>query len=403
MKRQIPLSTAVLIALVTLMIAVAGTILSVFMIFPGVKILLGGIPQQPGMLAQKTEAIYALIEEYFLFDVEQQQLETAMFLGLTAGLDDVYAAYYTPEMMRDVSNDSQGNMVGIGVEVTAHKETGGLYINSVYENSPAYTGGLKPGDILIHAQGIDITPDTSAQAIRSIRGEEGGLVEVTVLRGETQIDFNLIRKKYEFQSVKSRMIEENGYIRITSFNQGTVEQFKHAVEELRAQGAKGLIFDLRNNGGGSLDSITEILDYLLPEGDIISATYRGGTTQVLATSDASEIDMPMVMLTNSSTASASELFVAAMKDYGKAQSVGEKTFGKGIMQSIIPLADGSGIEFTVAYFNPPSSKNFNGVGIPADYPVALTPEQLESFYTLDEHTDPQLQKAIEVLLGTQEG
>ena len=197
------------------------------------------------------------------------------------------------------------------------------------------------------------------------------------------------------------MINNAGYIKITDFNENTYDQFKEAVEDLVGnQNAQSLIFDVRNNTGGLVDPAIKMLDMLLPEGTIATATYRDGSTEVLGTSDASCVELPMVVLTNENTASAAELFTQALRDYGVAQSVGTTTYGKGVMQVTHSLKDGSAIRITVAQYNPPTSGNYDGVGLTPDYEVTLTEEQQQAFDTLDETTDPQLKKALEVLNAT---
>ena len=184
---------------------------------------------------------------------------------------------------------------------------------------------------------------------------------------------------------------------MSNFDETTVDDFKYAVSDLKSQGVKGLIFDVRNNPGGLLDSVADVLDYLLPEGDLVSETNKKGETKVLCTSDSSCIELPMVVLVDGETASAAELFAADLRDFKVAELVGQTTYGKGIMQGAFPLEDGSAIKMTIAYFNPHSGVNFNGVGLKPDYEVALTTEQKLNFDTLDETSDPQLMKAIEVL------
>ena len=194
------------------------------------------------------------------------------------------------------------------------------------------------------------------------------------------------------------MLSENvGYIAITGFNSNTVSQFNTALNAVMSQGAEGLVFDVRNNPGGTISSVSKILDRLLPEGPIVSATYKDGTTDILATSDATEINMPMVVVTNKSTASAAELFTQALKDYGKAVSVGDKTtYGKGTMQTTKKLNDGSALSITFAWCNPPKSANYDGVGVPADFEVALSAELASKISELDISEDTQLKKALEL-------
>ncbi|MFQ8600542.1 MAG: S41 family peptidase [Oscillospiraceae bacterium] len=212
---------------------------------------------------------------------------------------------------------------------------------------------------------------------------------------------DLVRRKMDIPTIDYRLIGANGFIRIKEFNDNTPEQFKAAIEDLQANGAKGLVFDVRNNGGGTIDSVAEMLDMLLPEGPIVTAYSKDGTEVVNKQSDANEINLPMCVLTNERTASAAELFACALRDYDKAKLVGTKTYGKGVMQRVFPLSDGSALDITIAKYNPPKSENYDGVGLTPDYEVKLSAELQNIFYELTEINDPQLQKAIEVVNAVQ--
>lgn len=203
-------------------------------------------------------------------------------------------------------------------------------------------------------------------------------------------DVEIVRRSIEVPMVTYQQYGNVGYIKIKEFHNNTPEQFDTALDRLIADGAQALIFDVRNNPGGTIDSVIAMLDRLLPEGDLVSATYHDGHTEVLGTSDAEEVNLPMVVITNDQTASAAELFAQAIKDYNKGRTVGTQTYGKGVMQTIYPLSDGGALSITVAKYNPPKSANFDGVGVKPDYEVQLTAEQQRDFYDLDETTDPQL-------------
>lgn len=345
----------------------------------------------------KIEEIYNKVNSNYLFEVDEETLLNAISTGMVDGLDDQYAKYYNEEEYEQKVKEDKGELVGIGVQVQYDNINSYLTIMEVYPDSPAESAGLKKGDMIVKIGDQDLSQVSSSEAVSLIKGEAGTKVSLVARRDGVDISVEMARKKMVVPSVQSRMIEKNGYIKISEFNEATVEQFKSAVEDLTAQGAESLIFDLRNNGGGTLDSVLDILDYLLPEGVLATSTNKLGETTVLGNSDASEIDMPMVTLTNANTASAAELFVQALKDYEKASSVGTTTYGKGVMQTTYQLSDGSAIKVTSAFFNPPKSENFNGVGIKPDYEVTLTKEQEEQFSNLDETNDPQLMKAISVI------
>ncbi|MEG1849477.1 MAG: S41 family peptidase, partial [Oscillospiraceae bacterium] len=237
-------------------------------------------------------------------------------------------------------------------------------------------------------------------AVDALKGEPGTNVTVLIRRGGTEKSLTITRRKVEVPSVYYRTIEKTGYVRIKEFNDNTPAQFDRAIERLTAEKVEALIFDLRGNPGGTMEGVAQILDTLLPEGPIVSATYKDSEPKVLHTSDAEEIDLPMVVLTNEKTASAAELFAQALKDYNKAKTVGTVTYGKGVMQTIYPLNDGSALDITVAYYNPPFSENFNGVGVKPDYEVKISAELEQELDRLDEYSDPQLKKAMEVVGAT---
>lgn len=347
----------------------------------------------------KIAEIDSIVQEHFVDQatVDKEALFDAMSEGYIAGLNDKYAAYYTPAELQKEQQENQGILVGIGVSFTKD-ESGYIKINSVYNASPASESGLQKDDLIVKIGDQDVALLGYEEAANQISGEAGTKVKITYRRNGEDKDLELVRKKVEIPSVTHRMIGGNGYIQITGFNAATVKQFEKAMNDCIKADAKGLIFDVRNNTGGTLDSVQEILDKLLPAGVIAYQRNQSGTQEVLGKkSDASEVDLPMVVLTNGNTASAAELFVSALRDYEKAKSVGTITYGKGIMQDMYTLSDGSAIRITTAYFDPPKSENFNGVGIKPDFPVTLTADQEKNFDLLNENSDPQLKKAIEVV------
>ena len=345
----------------------------------------------------KVKAIDEKIRDNYLFEIDEETLLDSLGDGMIEGLDDQYARYLDKDEYEEKLKEDQGQLVGIGVQITYDETSGYLSIVNVYEGSPAEGVGLQKGDLIVKVDDQDLSTLSMEESTKLIQGEAGTKVKLVVRREGVDTDYEIQRKDIVIPSVSSRMIGENGYIKITDFNDATVDQFKEAVDSMTDQGAKGLIFDLRNNGGGTLDSVLDMLDYLLPKGTIATSTDSQGNTTVLQESDSHEINLPMVVLTNGNTASASELFTQALKDYNKAVSVGTTTYGKGVMQTTFPLSDGSAVIFTTAYFNPPSGENFNGVGIKPDYEVTLTADQEKDFENLNESNDPQLMKAIDVL------
>ena len=344
----------------------------------------------------KIAEIDTIVQNNFLEDIDEEQLLDSVADGYMAGLNDPYTRYMNQEEYKAYQMDNAGQLVGIGVTVQMD-ESGYILVNSVEGGSPAENAGILAGDLIVKVDDLDVLTAGYAEAVNAVRGEEGTTVLLTVRRNNEDIQLEAVRKLITSTTITYRMIGEDGYIKISKFDATTASDFKNAVTDLKAQGATGLIFDVRNNPGGLLDSVAEVLDFLLPEGPIVSATNKKGETRVLYESDANSVDLPMIVLCNGETASAGELFSAALRDYKKAELVGVTTYGKGIMQTAYNLADGSALSLTTDYYNPPSGINFHGVGLKPDYEVKLTTDQELNLANLDENTDPQLQKAITVL------
>lgn len=392
MKRKIVLWQVLLIVAVSIILTSMITLVFSLEIFNN-KVL--NISEKEKLYSKISE-VDRVINQYYVDEYNIDDIVQNAAVGMVSGLKDRYSRYLNKQQMQYYLDSSNGTLVGIGISVKLSID-GYIEIVSVYENSPASLDGVLKGDIILKVNGKDVKEMGYESAVNSVRGSEGSFVDITFKRNDRILEKKIERKKIEVTSVESRMIGNDGYIKIIEFNQSTIDQFKRSLKSLSDSGAKSLIFDVRNNLGGTLDSVVAMLDMLLPEGPIVSATYKGDKTSVLAKSDAKEINLPMVVLANSNTASAGELFTAALKDYNKATIVGEKTYGKGVMQTLIPLSDGTGVNLTTAYFNPPKSGNFNNKGILPDIEIKLTDEQKQNFINLDENTDPQLKTALEVL------
>ena len=351
----------------------------------------------------KLSELDRIVRANYVGNIDEDALNEALADGYVAGTGDKYARYFTPEEYESYMIDLEGRVVGIGISAQ-QDPSGYILINEVYADSPAAIVGLQAGDFIIKVDELDVNAETYQQAADAIRGEEGSKVNITYRRDSEDTTIEVTRRKVDIPTVFSRMIDSNvGYVQITEFNESTATQFSKQVDELIGQGAQALVFDVRNNGGGTLNSVTKMLDKLLPEGDIVSAEYKDGTVEVLAKSDADEITLPMVVLTNEKTASAAELFTQALRDYGKAKSVGSTTYGKGTMQTVKKLNDGSAVNITIARYLPPNGVCYDGEGIKPDYEVELTADMEANFENLDETTDPQLKKALEVVIGSMRG
>lgn len=335
------------------------------------------------------------ISNYFYGETDTEKIVDSLLSGYVYALDDKYANYYNAENAQSREDSLMGNAKGIGIIVTNHPDTNDIYVKRVYDNCPAATAGIKAGDRITAIDGVSVLETGYAAAVDSILREIGDTVELTVLRDGEAFDVEVEYSEFTAQSVFYQLFEGGiGYIEITAFNAETVAQFENAVNDLMVKGAKSLIFDLRGNGGGTVDSVTEMVDFLVPEGVIMSAKYADGKKNVIAKSGKDEIELPMVVLTDNKTASASELFTASIKEFGKGISVGTTTYGKGVMQSTYGFSDGSSVVFTVAEFYSHSGNSFNEKGIAPDIEVKLNEEQEKYFHQLEAENDPVVTAAV---------
>ena len=391
-------------ATITLMIMAAAVTFSITMIYY-MDVFNGKVYnlKERETMYSKLSELDRIVRANYIGEIDEDALNEALADGYIVGSGDKYARYFTPEEYESYMVDLEGRVVGIGVSAQ-QDPSGYILVNEVYADSPAAMVGLQAGDLIVKVDELDVNAETYQQAAEAIRGEEGSKVNITYRRDSEDTTIEVTRRKVDIPTVFSRMIDGNvGYVQITEFNESTATQFSNQVDTLIGQGAQALVFDVRNNGGGTLSSVTKMLDKLLPEGDIISAEYKDGTVEVLAKSDENEVELPMVVLTNSRTASAAELFTQALRDYGKAKSVGVTTYGKGTMQTVKKLNDGSAVNITVARYLPPSGVSYDGEGIKPDYEVELTSDMEENLQNLDETTDPQLKKALEVVVSSLRG
>ena len=329
-------------------------------------------------------------------EVDETVLNDMMATGYIYGLGDPYSAYLNEETYSSILYSNEGGTSGVGVTVVFDPETSAIYVVRVSEESPAAQAGLQCKDRITAVDSVAVTQENYDQSVNNIRGESGTDVTLTVLRDGETFDVTVTRGDFTATSVYSRMIGTVCLIEITDFNTATTDQFKAALDEAVASGATGLIFDLRGNTGGLVDVTSDMLDMLLPKGEIGYAIYNGGKRVSLAKSDAKEIDLPMAVLTDGDTASASEYFALALRDYEKAALIGEKTFGKGIMQSTMPLGDGSAVRVTVAKFYTKSGTEFHGVGLAPDREVKID-QSTSSRFLLADSDEPVIQAAIDYL------
>lgn len=347
----------------------------------------------------KITEIETLVQKYYLNEIDTEQVENYLYKGMIAGLDDAYAAYYTKEEYQSMMDSTNGSYYGIGVEMSQNMTTGIITITRVFEGSPAEEAGLLPGDVIYKVQDTEVTGEDLTKVVSMVKGAEGTTVPISVAReGESDyLTFDVERRTIEIATVEHRMLDGNiGYISIASFDDVTVNQFLAALEDLENQGETALIIDLRNNGGGLVSSAGSILDRLLPEGLIVYTEDKYGNREELKSDAENYFDKPLAVLVNGNSASASEIFAGAIKDYGIGTLVGTQTFGKGIVQKVYPLSDGTAVKLTVSKYYTPKGNNIHGIGIAPDVEVELDADVANAI-TIPEEKDNQLQKAVEIL------
>ena len=368
-------------------------------------------------IVAKMKMMQSLIDDQFLFEEDYQKVEDTIYLGMLAGLGDPYSTYYTPEELNELLEETEGEYSGIGALVSQNRLTGLISILKVYDGTPSAEAGMEAGDQLYKVDGKEVYGmDLDILVNSHIKGKEGSTVEIEVYRPsiEDYVTLEITRRKIEVPTVEYEMLENQiGYLTISQFDVVTEKQFSDAIEDMKSQGMEKLIIDLRNNPGGVMQTALAMLDYVL-EDDI--TTYQDpygqkeneGKTLLLYTADKNEkgesfscsdgrsLDIPIVLLINESSASASEIFAGTLKDYSAAEIVGTTSFGKGIVQSVFPLGDGSGVKLTTEHYYIPSGQDIHGKGVEPDVTVEPNEDLLKRL-VVEHEKDNQLQAAIDML------
>ncbi len=351
-------------------------------------------------LEKYLKRIKQTIDKYYLWndDIDEEKLFDGAVEGYVAGLGDEYTEYIPADEMEEYTEEITGNFVGIGIYMIADEEAGRVVVYYPIPESPAEKAGIKAGDYIISVDGTEYTSDDFDNIANYIKGEEGTTVHLEVERDGERLSFDITREKINTNPITTRLIEDNiGYLKLPSFDEETSEDFKTKVEELQSQGAKSLIIDLRNNGGGIVEEATEIADDLLDKGNTIISTVDNADKKEITYSKEDPIfTMPVVVLVNENSASASEILACSLQDNERAKIVGTKTYGKGIIQTLLSLTDGSGLKITTEEYYTPKGTQIHKVGITPDEVVEL-PETVETIYAVKEDQDTQLHKAIEIL------
>ena len=343
------------------------------------------------------KAVDNAYRNYYYGELDPEAIEEGLIAGYLYGTGDSYAEYMDAERVEEYSADAKGESVGIGVSVGYNDEYSMLVILDVIPGSPAEEAGVMSGDMISVVAGVDATEMTYYEVLSAMAGEAGTVADFTVKRGEESIDFSITRRKLIQQNARGRMYADGitGIIRIAEFDATTPSQFKSELARLQGEGAQRFVFDLRNNPGGELESVLEILDFLLPEGPIIRIFTKDGIESDRRMSDADCFEADMAVIINEETASAAELFASALKDYNLATLVGKTSYGKGSMQTIVSLIEGSALRVTYRMYSPPYSDSYDGVGVVPHIDVDMAEDVRDiSLYRITDEQDTQLIAAI---------
>ena len=335
-------------------------------------------------IVEKLSVMQMLIDRLYLEEVDKDAFATGIYRGFRNSLGDPYSTYYTKEEYATLIETSSGVYHGIGAVVSQDVKTGIITILRPYKDGPAYKAGLLPDDILYKVEGEEVTGEDLSEVVSKIKGKEGTKVNITIYReGVAEpIDFTIVRQKINIPTIEFEMLEDSiGYIQIVEFDEITISQFNNAIKSLEKEGMKGLIVDVRNNPGGLLDSVVNILDRLLPKGLIVYTEDKNKNREEEHAKKSDKFTKPLAVLINGNSASASEIFAGALQEYEKATIIGTTSYGKGIVQRVIPLTDGTAVKLTISkYFNS-KGRNIHGTGIVPDIEIELD-EELKQLVTI---------------------
>ena len=327
---------------------------------------------------RKLGVLHSLIDESFLGEVDEKKLEEGLYEGYVSGLEDPYSVYYDAEDTKSFMESSEGEYSGIGAVMTQNKDSGIITLTHVYEDSPAMKAGLADEDILYKVEGKEVTGEDLTEVVSRIRGDKGTEVELTVLRGKKNEEVTVVavRDTIETQTVQTRMLEDHiGYLSVSEFDSVTYNQYVKGLNDLQGQGMKALVVDLRGNPGGNLNTVCDILDLMLPKGLIVYTQDKKGEKREMTSDEENQFTLPMTVLVNGNSASASEIYAGAIQDYGLGTIVGTQTYGKGVVQQIFDLRDGTCVKLTIAEYYTPKGRNINGTGITPDVKVEYEPDE----------------------------
>lgn len=334
----------------------------------------------------KLNAIDSVLDSFYFEEVDDEKAKDSIYKAYLSSYGDKYTVYYTADEYKKLTETTNGTFSGIGAVCQISSE-GGILLVDVYESGAGYKAGLRSGDRIIQVDGTDVTDMDLSSAVALVKGEKGTQVGLKIVRDGATSDYTVVRDEIEVQTVNYAITEDNiGYISVSQFENVTAKQFKAAIEDLKSEGAKGIIIDIRNNPGGLLTTVISMLKDILPNGLIVYTEDKDGNRKEYSDNVNEELDMPLAVLVNGNSASASEIFAGAIQDYGKGVIVGTQTFGKGIVQTVKPLTDGSAIKFTIAKYFTPKGQDIHGKGVTPDVVVE---------YDKDADEDTQISAALE--------
>lgn len=351
-----------------------------------------------GIISSDTETklsyLKKLIDETYLHDVKEKDLNEGIYKGYVEGLGDQYSAYYDKKETKELTESLDGSFSGIGAVMTQDASSGVITITRVYDDSPAKKAGIKTGDILYRVEEKTVTGKDLDKVVSWIKGKKGTKVNLTLLRGTNsdKIKVTATRDVINVETVKYKVLENQiGYISISEFDSVTGAQFAKALKQLQKKNIEGLVVDLRNNPGGSLSTVCDILDSILPKGLIVYTKDKNGKKEEYTSDEKHRLNLPMSVLVNGQSASASEIFAGAVQDYGKAEIIGTQTYGKGVVQNLFDLKDGTCVKLTTSEYFTPKGRNIDGKGITPNVKIEY------KYNAKDPKADNQLDKAVSVV------
>ncbi len=345
------------------------------------------------------QTVEQIIEGYYLYDIDTEAMKDGLLTGMLWGLGDPYSAYYDAQDYEALTIQATGEYSGVGAVITEQGD-GTVTVVKVYSQSPSAEAGVQSGDVFYEIDGENVVGEDSTTIAARLKGEAGTSVEVKIYRAslEEYISFSIVRRHIEIPSVSWRMASDQiGIMKIESWDLATINQFKSAMEDLEGQGMKGLVIDVRNNPGGLVSSAASILDYFVPDGGkLVYTVDKNERKEYYNAKDGEDCNIPLVVLINGNSASASEIFAGGIKDYEAGILIGEKSYGKGIVQQVIPISETEAVKLTIAEYHLPNGESIHQKGIEPDVEVSLNAE-LQLKTELSEAEDLQLQKGLEVI------